>query len=124
MSKPSSPEVIAHWRQIIEEVNAYAGPKTEWFRARNIDPKQFYYWQRKCRRLDAKSKCDSADAAPAVPKHRGSFVELAFPPVARKPEPTGGFPELIVQIEDCRIFVSQDITEQTLSSVVRAIRNA
>ena len=119
----------SQWEQIVLECNKASTSKKEWCRQNGIDIKSFYYWQRKIRKAAAEAMEGTANTASLqVPAPSSSFVELPFP----SPPQLGGdpaspqklFPELMLQIGGCQIYVTSSIQEKTLDTVMRVIRNA
>ncbi len=119
----------AQWEQIVLEANNSAIPKSAWCKQNGIKEKAFYYWQRKFRR-EAAASAESA-AVCAVPAAKSAFVELTVPeapaePLASVKEPSlrKFIPEILLQVGDCRLFITGAVKKQTLNTVMQVIRNA
>ena len=115
----------AQWEQIVAEGNAAGISKKEWCAKNGIPEKSFYYWQRRIRQqIAAKNSCKSADEISVT---SSSFVELPMnlsqPSEPKLPVPDLS-PELMLQIGDCQLFIDGRVKEQTLSTVLKVIRNA
>ena len=112
----------AQWEQIVAECNAAGISKKEWCAKNGIPEKSFYYWQRRIRQqIAAKNSCKSADEITS------SFVELPIspsPPSEPKLPVPDLSPELMLQIGDCQLFIDGRVQEQTLSTVLKVLRNA
>ena len=116
----------SHWEQIILEGNRAQTTKREWCRQNGIREKTFYYWQRKFRN-EAVEALESSKAVPASLQSGSSFVEIPVTNSFNDPEgfaSKGVSPELMLQIDDCRVFITGAIQEHTLRTVVKVIRNA
>ena len=114
----------SQWERIILEGNKASGSKREWCRQHGINEKSFYYWQKKIRNaaIESTRSVQAISPAPA-----SSFVEIPVPesPYLSEDSPLhGASPELMLQINDCRIFVSGTVQEHTLRTVMKVIRNA
>ena len=112
----------AQWEQIVAECNAAGISKKEWCAKNGIPEKSFYYWQRRIRQqIAAKNSCKSADDISS------SFVEFPISPSpaseSKLPVPDLS-PELMLQIGDCQLFIDGWVQEQTLSTVLKVLRNA
>ena len=115
----------AQWEQIVAEGNAAGISKKEWCAKNGIPEKSFYYWQRRIRQqIAAKNSCKSADEISVT---SSSFVELPMnlsqPSEPKLPVPDLS-PELMLQIGDCQLFIDGRVQEQTLSTVLKVLRNA
>ena len=114
----------SQWERIILEGNRASISKKEWCRQNGINEKSFYYWQKKIRR----EALENAGSVPAVASSASSFVEIPFQEnsySSKDPSPHGSSsPELMLQISDCRIFISSTIQELTLRTVMKVILNA
>ena len=122
---------MAQWEQIILEGNRASITKREWCRQNGISEKTFFYWQRKIRRKAA-AAMDEASAQLSLPpaqSNQQSFVEISVPatssdPVNRETASLNVSPELMVQVNDCRVFITGTIQETTLRTVMKVIRDA
>lgn len=122
---------MAQWEQIILEGNRASITKREWCRQNGISEKAFFYWQRKIRRKAAASMDEASVQLPLPPvqSNQQSFVEISGPetssdPVKRETVSLNVSPELMVQINDCRVFITGTIQENTLRTVMKVIRDA
>jgi hypothetical protein len=115
----------AQWEQIVAEGNAAGISKKEWCAKNGIPEKSFYYWQRRIRKqIAAKNSCEPADEISVT---SSSFVELPMnpsPPSEPKLPVPDLSPELMLQIGDCQLFIDGRVREQTLSTVLKVLRNA
>lgn len=118
------------WRQIVNACNNRKEflSKKEWCRQNGIHIKSFYYWQHQFR-------CEaelSIMNPPAVAEMSApSFVDITSKlssSIDEKviPDETASslVPEIMIQIRDCRIYVSNAVSERTLDLVMRSIRHA
>ena len=119
----------AQGEQIVLEANNSAIPKNAWCKQNGIKEKAFYYWQRKFRK-EAAASAESAPAA-AVPAAKSAFVELTVPAApaetassVQEPFQKEFIPEILLQVGDCRLFITGAVRKQTLNTVMQVIRNA
>lgn len=116
---------LSQWEKIVIEGNKASISKKEWCKQNGISEKSFYYWQRKIRMRAAET---IETATVPVPSPKTDFVELPFPSAQQhfdEHTPLSGLsPELMIQIGECRIFVTGAIQEQTLKTVLKAVGNA
>ena len=122
---------LAEWKKILTEVNSSGMSKRAWRRANGINERKLYYWQHliwqteSTRRhlpakqdLPVKSSGDMPD---------NGFVEVNLQSIrdqADCPASHQAGTGLVLQCSDCRIFVPEGVSEATLSTVLRAVRNA
>ena len=127
MDQRASEIRLAQWEQIVLEGNQASVTKREWCRQNGISEKSFFYWQRKIRlkALGAKNTASAIVPVPAADSSRPTFVELPFPdgPDDKKPD-TNVLPEVMIQVNGCKVFVTASVQESTLQTVMKVIRNA
>ena len=127
MDQRTSEIRLAQWEQIVLEGNQASVTKREWCRQNGISEKSFFYWQRKIRlkALEAKNTASAIVPVTAADSSRPTFVELPFPdgPDDKKPD-TNVLPEVIIQVNGCKVFVTASVQESTLQTVMKVIRNA
>ena len=131
---------FANWEQIIVTANSSGLKKREWCAQNGISEKAFYYWQRKVRKKTIETMKVLKRANGSMPEPMGTmdaavisqpqsgFVELSFsderntvsPGMAELP---GNCTELMVQIDNCQLFINGNIQERTLATVLKVIRN-
>lgn len=127
---------IENWKHLIMEANTSSLTKREWCRQNSINPKTFYYWQRKLRQIEAEKVLSSA-ALPEIPKSKvepvpSAFVDLTHlykegtSPVRNQDTsmPSAFSPQLMLMDGQYRILIGDAVQEQTLVTLLRAIRNA
>ena len=116
----------SQWERIVFEGNKATISKKEWCKQNGISEKSFYYWQRKIRTQAVETL--EATKAVSMPVPASTFVELPFlstPQPAMEPTPPQSLsPELMMQIGDCRIYVTGAVQEHTLGTVMKVIRHA
>ena len=116
----------AQWAQIVHEVNNAPVTKKEWCAQNGINLKAFYYWQRKFRK-QAIEASETSSALQVQVTQPPSFVELTLKPeekITSNPRLQDPDHELILQVDECRLFITGDIKEQTLRTVMKVIRHA
>ena len=128
---------IENWKRLILEANNSGLSKTEWCRQNNISSKTFFYWQRKVRLMEAQKALSSSEL-PSVSTGQKAAISPDFVDMTHlykettaptESVPSGnsqsGFaPQLMLLADQYRILIGEDVREQTLSTVLRAIKHA
>ena len=128
---------IENWKRLILEANNSGLSKTEWCRQNNISSKTFFYWQRKIRLMEAQKALSSSEL-PSVSTGQKTAISSDFVDMTHlykettaptESVPSGnsqsGFaPQLMLLADQYRILIGEDVREQTLSTVLRAIKYA
>lgn len=128
---------IENWKRLILEANNSGLSKTEWCRQNNISSKTFFYWQRKIRLMEAQKALSSSEL-PSVSTGQKTAISSDFVDMTHlykettaptESVPSGnsqsGFaPQLMLLANQYRILIGEDVREQTLSTVLRAIKHA
>ena len=122
---------LAEWKKILAEANTSGMSKRAWCKANGISERKLYYWQHRIwqtestgHHLSEKQELSVSNSG-SLPDNR--FVEVDLQSVGDMADSsayrqTG--PGLVLQCSDCRIFVTEGVSESTLSTVLRAVRNA
>lgn len=128
---------IENWKRLILEANNSGLSKTEWCRQNNISSKTFFYWQRKIRLMEAQKALSSSEL-PSVSTGQKTAISPDFVDMTHlykettdptESVPSGnsqsGFaPQLMLLADQYRILIGEDVREQTLSTVLKAIKHA
>ena len=128
---------IENWKRLILEANNSGLSKTEWCRQNNISSKTFFYWQRKIRLMEAQKALSSSEL-PSVSTGQKTAISSDFVDMTHlykettdptESVPSGnsqsGFaPQLMLLADQYRILIGEDVREQTLSTVLKAIKHA
>lgn len=128
---------IENWKRLILEANNSGLSKTEWCRQNNISSKTFFYWQRKIRLMEAQKALSSSEL-PSVSTGQKTAISSDFVDMTHlykettaptESVPSGnsqsGFaPQIMLLADQYRILIGEDVREQTLSTVLRAIKHA
>ena len=128
---------IENWKPLILEANNSGLSKTEWCRQNNISSKTFFYWQRKIRLMEAQKALSSSEL-PSVSTGQKTAISPDFVDMTHlykettaptESVPSGnsqsGFaPQLMLLADQYRILIGEEVREQTLSTVLRAIKHA
>ncbi len=124
----------SHWLQIIEACsNRPKGTTTkQWCQDHDIDRRQLYYWLQKFRsEAAAELSAVSAETAVSPVPVSAGFVDitdsLGITDSGKQDFDTGVrplVPELMIQADDLRIYVSGAIQQRTLETVMQVIRRA
>lgn len=124
----------SQWLQIIEACsNRPKGTTTkQWCLDHDIDRRQLYYWLQKFRsEAAAELSAVSAETAVSPVPVSAGFVDitdsLGITDSGKQDFDTGVrplVPELMIQADDLRIYVSGAIQQRTLETVMQVIRRA
>ena len=125
------------WLQIINECNnRTSGTKQEWCKENGVDLRRFYYWQNQLRQIIAQQVNVPNEATSVTAISHGSAAVHSFADLTPLldqetsgqtncfSDPGSVIPEIVIQLNDCRILLSSHVQEQTLTKVIRSIRNA
>ena len=128
---------IENWKRLILEANNSGLSKTEWCRQNNISSKTFFYWQRKVRLMEAQKTLSSSELPSVSTGQKAAispdFVDMTHlykettAPTENVPSgnsQSGFAPQLMLLADQYRILIGEDVREQTLSTVLRAIKHA
>ena len=119
-----------NWLRIINECNnRTGGTKKGWCEANGIRVRQLYYWQRNLRLLMAGQMKDAGRDDSLVPSGGGTgFADItpylrdcSSSTAAGSPSQNPG---LSVELSDCRIVLNGTWDEDSLTRIIRSIRNA
>ena len=124
------------WLQIIEACSSRSKGTTtkQWCLDHDIDRRQFYYWQAKFRSEAAAGTQDSvmvpARADDGCTGITAGFVDITDALVSPDTSPVSAphilslVPELMIQADELKIYISSAIQQRTLETVLQAIRHA
>lgn len=128
---------IENWKRLILEANNSGLSKTEWCRQNNISSKTFFYWQKKVRLMEAQKALSSSELPSVSTGQKAAispdFVDMTHlykettAPTENVPSgnsQSGFAPQLMLLADQYRILIGEDVREQTLSTVLRAIKHA
>ena len=122
---------LAEWKKILTEANSSGMSKRAWCKANGINERKLYYWQHRIWQTESTgphlpAKQDlTVKASVSLPDN--GFVEVDLQSIGNPadcPASRQAGTGLILQCSDCRIFISEGVSEATLSTVLRAVRNA
>jgi hypothetical protein len=126
---------LQRWAQLVLEAEN-SGDKITWCRQNHISYRQYMYWQRLVRDYllehGENSLSDPAETSlPVMESHPQQLVDVTAKirteeanAVPSNAEDQSVKPELMIQYRDCRIYVSSAVSSQTLSTVMKALRDA
>lgn len=130
---------VEKWRQIVLEANNSDIPKIQYIREHNLKENSFYYWQRFFRRQTA---ADGTVLPPARTSEHGisqtaaqgnlasSFIEVTAPSdpsekaCVRMPSSAEPAWKIMLRHGDYSIYVDNDVSEECLETVLRAVSHA
>lgn len=114
---------LQQWAQLIQECNASGGSKKQWCQDRNISLRQFYYWQRRIRRVLYEKIAPDEETTALVKTSPSSTVpecvELTLPVLAsdnRREKPLQ--PDVVVQVAGMTISVSNTVSPALLRQIL------
>ncbi len=122
MDKSSYQIRIDQWKLLIHDQATSNMTKSAWCKENGINPRQFYYWQRKLRNLFL----GSASQLPELPSSKTSgtiFCELSVPKQEALSSAETHKSDLIIEISGCRILVGESVSKTSLASVIEVLRH-
>lgn len=116
MDKSTDEMRIIKWTSIIKQCRSSEMTVTAWCEENNINPKTFYYWQRKIRKRIFNSIND-ADST-----HRTNFIQL---PVSThsSADALSFKPDIVLHVGNNVLELSNTTSENLLSLVLKVIGN-
>ena len=126
---------LQRWAKLVLEAEN-SGDKIIWCRQNHISYRQYMYWQRLVRDYllehGENSLSDPAETSlPVMESRPQQLVDVTAKirtgegsPISPGDEDQSVKPELMIQYRDCRIYVSSAVSAQTLSTVMKALRDA
>ncbi len=129
---------MERWREIIVACNTSGMKKKEWMRIHNISPKMFYRKQKQLREYEMEKAGLTCADIPAGQKP-AEFFDLTTALTRQTNEiPTqtwaesvnnnvsqrGIKPEIMIQAGPYNLYIGSDVTETTLTTVLRVIGHA
>lgn len=127
---------LKEWAKLVIEAEN-SGNKTVWCKENGISYRKYLYWQKLVREYILAHGDHSLDSGdhdlPVMASGSQQLVDVtsrihpssqAFCRTAPDPAGNPNSPELMVRYGDCRIYIGRSVNEETLTTVLRAIRNA
>ena len=137
---------IQHWREIVTTCNTSGMKKTDWLRIHCISEKSFYRWQ-KLLRDQALAELSEEIRQPILPElarisngeedpeNIPALVDItAMVPRKKETVPTPDYsidptqsqiqPELMIRVGSFSLYIGSNVTEATLSTVLKVIVHA
>ena len=139
MDKKAYAVRLASWAKLISEANSSEMTRSAWCLEHGMTVRKFHYWQKKVREylLDHPEGFPASLPQPRLTKpvtpDDQAFYEIEIPlsapaSPAVRPFPTGAdlpaSSPLVLEFGQFQLRISDGFRESTLSSVIRAIRNA
>lgn len=122
MDKSSYQVRIDQWKLLIHDQAASNMTKSEWCRENGISTRQFFYWQRKLRNMFLESS-GSLPALSSSEIAKTTFCELSVPvqnPVSVR---KCSEPDLIIEINGCRVLIGESVSKDSLTTVIEVLRH-
>jgi hypothetical protein len=134
-------EAVERWSAIIkaygEACQEEPIPAYKWCEAYGINSVSFYRWKRYFQMDEAKREADSLrtvlrDRTDTADSSAPVFVDITSLAAARTPEiicstPSPahrpGTPSIMIQVEGVQIYVNDGVSEDTLATVLKAVRS-
>ena len=118
------------WRKIILEARSSELTIKEWLIRNNVSRDAYFYWQRKLRMQDIAS-LNTAPSSTSIPINTNkAFVEITSAEQASSPQSSPSViqpaivPELMIKYGDYQIYAGNNISERSLSIVIKVLSNA
>lgn len=109
-----------NWIRIIQECHNRPSHMTarQWMKENGISEKSYYYWQRKLRAEAAEQMELSLPIA--QPTQEVTFMEVPMTTKSTNPIATN---TTIIKVGDAEIEISEDISDEFLIRIVKAVRH-
>ena len=124
MDKPSYQVRIELWKNNIQAQAASGLGKSAWCRNNGINPRAFYYWQRKLRNM-ALEELNGSDRLPMPSKPNtptATFCEIPAPSPRTSDSQTNTCPDLAIEINGCKVLIGNSFSKESLASVIEVLR--
>jgi len=120
---------LNQWEKLIQEASTCGKSKKQWCIDNGVSAKQFYYWQRKVRHRAIEKSCLVPEKTlPGFATLELSAEELPHiqnaTALAPDPRNVNTASAVVLCCKDYRLLIGDSISEQTLKTVLRAIKNA
>ena len=130
---------LQQWISIIKDCNDSGLTKSQWCRDNGVSRRQFNYWQHKIRNLALESQKQTSlagttevpgfcEIVPATEPLPLEGIQRNVHQPTRTDEPDHDHHDrdagITVELGECRILVSEGFSEDSLSSVLRVLRDA
>lgn len=129
---------LREWAKLVLEAEN-SGNKTVWCQQNGIRYRKYLYWQKHVRDYLIEhgdhSLDDIAPALPAGPQGSHDLVDITARINGAAEAINSSFtqnsdsgsascPEVMIQVNGCQIYVGSSVSEQTLQTVLKVVRNA
>lgn len=125
---------LRQWARLVTEAEN-SGNKAAWCRERNIPYKMYGYWQKRVRAYileHGEGSLDTDDISlPAISSGTVDLFDVTSRiqsapscAVSHSDQDSAMQPELMLRYGDFHIYVGNAVTERTLTTVLKAVRNA
>ncbi len=125
-----------YWRDIIVACNTSGMLKKDWLQIHGINAKNFYRHQKELRELEMEKAGITSEDIPAGENHQEFFdVTTALASqtntISTQKNPECGMayqkmnqPEILIQVGAYNLYVGSNVTEATLTTVLKVINHA
>ena len=126
MDKPSYQVRIELWKNIIKDQAASGVGKSAWCRDNGVNPRAFFYWQRKLRNMALEELNVSEDnhlprpSQPYTPST--TFCEISAPVKNQSDPPVNISSDLTIEINGCRVLIGNSFSKESLASVIEVLK--
>lgn len=114
MDKITREERLFQWRSIIDEYRNSGMTVRSWCIEKNINSRQFYYWQRRLsgQKFETVKRSKSQEEA--------KFVQLQVPTNSSKPISSFN-PDIVIHMGNNKLELSNTASEELLSNVIKVM---
>jgi len=120
---------LNRWEKLIQKASTCGQSKKQWCVDNGVSIKQFYYWQRKVRHRAIEKSCEVPEknlpgfATLMPPAQDPSYIETE---TVQAPDvrTAGTSSSIVLCCSDYRLLIGDSVSEQTLKTVLRAMKNA
>lgn len=126
MDKSTHEIRLAHWRQIIEQCQSRPKSQTakQWLAEHDISDKAYYYWLRKIRRTIYDQSVAGGTLSAVSQEQELSFAQMPDSYLKEYPSSFSFAPVAVIKTPAVTLAVSNEISDQLLNRLMKAVSHA
>ena len=126
MDKSTHENRLAHWRQIIEQCQSRPKSQTakQWLAEHDISDKVYYYWLRKIRRTIYDQSVAGGTLSAVSQEQELSFAQMPDSYLKEYPSSFSFAPVAVIKTPAVTLAVSNEISDQLLNRLMKAVSHA
>ena len=126
MDKSTHEIRLAHWKQIIEQCQSRQKSQTakQWLEEHDISDKAYYYWLRKIRRTIYDQYVAGGTLSAVSQEQELSFAQMPDSYLKEYPSSFSFAPVAVIKTPAVTLAVSNEISDQLLNRLMKAVSHA